>query len=354
MICLLFLHLVAKVLGSHLSKNLNAHSRYDIKQYGCIAYSRRPPPPAIYFQTSADYADEYHLGSYSLANLTITRPSSLYLNSTDSSGNPADGNTSFFRLSSLPRLCSDILHGLVQTALWIVSTAIEILVAALQVVLAMGPPAAAAYALREQKSRELLNFEMKSVSNLVPFWNLTASMVDNQSRFIADLRAQLKSSTEKIEFQEARLVQTIQDSCEREKASKDAIWKHEVTIAHLHDRMKRREDELNAQQQESFANHARYEVEIARFREKTETTITEAVNRCNTAQNLAEERIRKLEESLDAEQKSGQEAMENAESDMKVARECIESLLLIRSSSQESKAYTEEAIAQRHAGPYAI
>lgn len=340
MICLPFLHIVTKFLGSHHCKNSNPHSLYDIKEYGRIAFSRSPPPPAIYFLTSADYADEYNLGSYSLANLTITRPSSLCLNNT---GNPTDRNTSFFRFSSLPRLCSDILDRVVQTALWMVSMAIEILVAVLQVIVAMGPPAAAAYALREQRSRELLNLEMRSVSHLVSFWNLAASMVDNQSRSIADLRAQLKSSNGEIELQKARLVQIVQDPGEREKASKDAIWKPEVTVAQLQERMEQRKDDPDAQQQESFANYARYEVEIADLKEKIET-ITEADERFHTAQDLADERIRKLEQSLDAEKKSGQEAIEKAERDLKAAREHIQSLLsVIQSSSQQLQLYLDGA-----------
>lgn len=222
--------------------------------------------------------------------------------------------------------------------------AIEILVTVLQVIVAMGPPAAAAYALREQRSRELLNLEMRSVSYLVPFWNLAASMVDNQSRSIADLRAQLKSSNREIELQKARLVQIVRDPGEREKASKDAIWKPEVTVAQLQERMERREDDLDAQQQESFARHARYEVEIADFKEKIETTITEADERFHTAQDLADERIRKLEQSLDAEKKSGQEAIEKAERDLKAAREHIQNLLsIIQSSSQELQTYLDGA-----------
>lgn len=71
-------------------------------------------------------------------------------------------------------------------------TAVEIIVATLQVLVAPEPPAMATDALQAQRSCALLNLEMRSVLSLVLFGNLV-SMVDDQLQrgFVADLTAQL-------------------------------------------------------------------------------------------------------------------------------------------------------------------
>lgn len=148
------------------------------------------------------------------------------------------------------------------------------------------------------------------------------------------------------------LLQTLENLRTQEKASEDAIHQLEVTVERQGDSIKRLEEDLNAQQEDSLAKFARYEIQIAGHKEKTQTTIAMADERFNKAQDMANERILELEESLDAEKKLGREATEKLEGDLKTAREHIECLLsTIRSNSQELQMYRDRAKVQRQAGP---
>lgn len=104
-------------LSNFSQKNL---SLFHIKKHSHISsYNHPPPPPQLYFPTSADYAEGYYLPS--LSSLTVMELSSLFLYGTNSSDNPADKDTLFHRVSSLPRLVHSILHSRVQRESWILS-----------------------------------------------------------------------------------------------------------------------------------------------------------------------------------------------------------------------------------------
>lgn len=296
MFFVIFLQALTAFLVSHLSNNLTAKNLFDIKGYGRLTYNKPPPPPQVYFPTSADYAEDYYLRS--LSNITVTLPAPGFLTHTDSTANTG---TPFLRISSLPGLFNRILNGLVPVVSRILSTAAEILVAVLQALVAMGPPATAAYALREQRNRDRDNLKLKSVLSLLPFWML-AKMDDKQRKSISNLRAQLAVSEERLEYQTAR-------------------------SARQEERVKHRQEDLDAQQEDSLAKCAWYEVQIAEYKDKIQATIAEADERVNKAQ-------------------------EKFEGDLKTAREHIENLLsTIRSNSQELQMYRDRARAQRQAGP---
>lgn len=140
--------------------------------------------------------------------------------------------------------------------------------------------------------------------------------------------------------------QTLEDRRTQEKASQDAL--HKVKD----DRIKRLEEDLKVQQEDSFAKFERYEVQFAGYENKIQATIAESNERFNKAQNMANERIFQLEASLDAEKKSGQEIREKLEGDLQTARQHIENLLSsIRSTSYELQMYRNRARDLRHAGP---
>lgn len=320
---ILFLQMVATFLVSYLSKNLGPYSPFDIKDFGRITYNRPPPPPQVYFPNSADYAEEFYLRS--LSNLTVT-PSSLHFNVTDSSDSLPKPGTSFLGISSFPRLIKDIFHGLTKVATWVATTAVELIVAALISLPAMGSPAAVAYALHEQKKRDWQELENSRVSSLLPSIKKVVELVDSQWVYIDALRAQLRQSQEKIESQNtgfARLV-SLQEGLEKE-----------LKIL----------DELLRSQQETFDQRLEALMQERDARQEEHIALVQA-------QQTATERITELEDSLDAQQKSGQEATEKLEGELKMARDHIEGLMAtIRSNSQELQMYRDRARAQRQAGP---
>ncbi|MCJ1264347.1 hypothetical protein MMC22_004218 [Lobaria immixta] len=271
MVFVIFLQALTAFLVSHLSNNLTANKLFDIKGYGRITYNKPPPPPQVYFPTSADYAEEYYLRS--LYNITVTLPAPGFATDTDSTANTG---TPFLGLSSLPGLFNRILHGLVPVVSRILSTAAEIIVAVLQALVAMGPPATAAYALHEQRNRDRDNLKLKGLS-------LQYRKKDWNTRQRGPHGKKKGSSTAKRIF--------------------------------------------DAQQEDSLAKCARYEVQIAEYEEEIQATIAEA-----------DERVKKAQEKFDG--------------DLKTAREHIENLMsTIRSNSQELQMYRDRARAQRQAGP---
>lgn len=98
------------------------------------------------------------------------------------------------------------------------------------------------------------------------------------------------------------LVQDLQDLFVWEKASDDIIRELEINIERQEDRVKRLGKDLRAQQEDSVAEFKGYQVNMGG------EAIAEADERFNKVQKTANERIRKLEESLDAQQKSDREA----------------------------------------------
>ena len=65
MFYLIFLQIVTTYIAAYLSKNLKPFSMYNLKEFGLIDYNLPPLPPQVCFETSGDYADEYHIRSLS-------------------------------------------------------------------------------------------------------------------------------------------------------------------------------------------------------------------------------------------------------------------------------------------------
>lgn len=395
MFFIIFLQIVTTYMVSYLSKNLRPYSLYDIKEYGRIAYNRPPLSPQIYFPTSADYADEYYLRS--LSNLTVTMPSSPHLKGTDPCINLPYQETSSFRISSLPQLIKFTFHGLVKIASWVASTAVEIIVAILMGLSALGPPAAVAYALREQKKRDWDNMETRNFLSLVHFlWQL-ADMADSKCNV---LKAQLQRSEEKLESNKARftrldflnkdlegqlkslgkLLRSQQESSKRamdqitqerdalrkehdtlnealqnlrgrEKACESLVHHLHVTIERQDDQIKQHDEDVAAKQEDSLTEFAHYEGQIADHKDNPQAKMAEADQRFDQARHTSDKRIHELEQSLIAQQKSGQDAKEKFEGELNTARGHIEGLLsTIRSNSRELQMHRDRAKAQRQAG----
>lgn len=394
MFFIIFLQIVTTYMVSFLSKNLSPYNLYDIKEYGRIAYSRPPPSPQIYFPTSADYADEYYLRS--LSNLTVTMPSSLLLKGTDPCINLPYQETSSFRISYLPQLIKGIFHGLVKIASRVASTAVEIIVTILMGLSALGPPAAVAYAFREQRKRDWDDLETRNFLSLVHFFWQVADGVNNTCNV---LKAQLQRSEEKLESNKARftrleflnkdlegqlkslgkllrlqqessnrslnnitqerdalrkehdaLVEALQDLRGREKACESVVHQLHVTIERKDDQTKQRDKDLAAKQEDSVTKFTRHEGQIADHKDNLQANMVEADQRFDQARHTSDERILELEQSIIAQQKSGQDAREKFEGELKMAREHIEGLLsTIRSNSRELQMYRDRAKAQRQA-----
>ncbi|MCJ1422464.1 hypothetical protein MMC29_000344 [Sticta canariensis] len=339
---LIFLQIVTTFITVYLSKNLKPYSLYDIKEFGRIAHNLPPLPPQVCFETSGDYADEYHLRS--LSHLTVNMPSSLYSNNTDSfGGDQGNTETAFLENFTLTRLFGGMFHDLVQMASRFGYATVEVIVAFLHMLAAFGPVAMAAYALQEQRSQDWFKLQIRTVSSLANFWGL-ARTVEHQNRSIAVLDADLKRSAENLESARGRLlrlgllvasleaelkareiahlkeretfafhkerltheggalrrdhdalIQTIQNLQAHEKSSQDDL---ELTVKQKDKRIQHCEKALRAQQEDSSARFARYEAQIADSQHKLQATIVEAEKRFHAAQNTANERISELEGSL--------------------------------------------------------
>lgn len=337
MFFVILLQALTACLVSYLSKNCGPYDLFETKDYGRITYHRPPPPPQIYFPTSADYADEYYLRS--LTNVTLMMSARGFSNATDSTANTG---TPFFRVS-LPQRFNRVFHRLVPVASWILSTAAEIILAAHQFLAAFALPATAAWALNERKNRDRESLNEKRVSPLLlPFWML-ARMDEKKDKAISALEEMLQSQRRDREA----FVCTIEDLREQQYTSTVINSSLRSMVERHYEKIKYREEDLDAQQEDSRAKFARYEAQIAEYKEKLQMTKAEADKR----QDAAKERIHQLQESLD-QQKSGREATEKAEGDLKTAREHIERrMATIRSNSSELQMYRDRARAQRQAGP---
>lgn len=342
MFYLIFFQIVTTYLVAYLSKNLKPYSPFDIKEYGQIGYNLPPLPSPVCFESSSDYANEYHLPS--LSHLTVTMPSSLFSNNTDSFGGDQENTeTTFLQYSAVPQLFGRMFHGLMRIASRVGHGTVDVVVALLHMLAAIAPAATAAYALQEQRSQDWFKLQIRTVSSLVNFREL-ASTVERQDRSLAILEANLKRSEDNLESERARisrlsllvasleaelksqeigqltereafdfrtekmtheagalrrdhdaLVQTIQDLRARERSRQDDL---ELTVQRKEDRIRLCEKALLAQQEDSSAKFASLEAQIADGQDKLKATIVEAEERFHTAEDKANERISELEDSL--------------------------------------------------------
>lgn len=387
---MLYLHLLqlfTTCLLTYLSA-IKPRGLFDIKEYARIAYSRPPPPPPpqLFFRTSADFADEYHL--LSRANLSVTMPSRLFNNNPDSFQIPADTENTFLKISSWPSIFDNVLHCAVKMGLCFVSAAAKVFISSLHLFAATGSPATAAYVLRQQLKQDWSNFRMRS---LLPSWGL-ARTVDKQRRYIRLLGAQLQRTEKKRailrgkflevaeNFQENQaelflqrhLVSVQQQELEtlygrveqktkegdvlREvrnglltslevlrvdrRDNEDIIRHLQATVERQDARIKRREDDLETQQEDSSAKFTSYELQIAATNDNLQAVTADAATR----QAQADERIRELEEQDKSGREAAEKAAEKAEADLKAARENIERLQsTIRSNSLELQMYRDRA-----------
>ena len=328
----MFLQLVTTFLATYLSKNLKAYSLYDNKVYGRISYYRPPPPPQLCFSTSADYADEYYLRS--LSNVTIPTPSLRFLNDFKSPSYQSNTTTSLFRVSALPRLFRCFFRRLLQIAMGVIPTAAEVVVYFLQALIVMGPTAAMAWALHEQRIRDQLYLKEKSVTCLLPFC-LLAKMDNNKIKSISVLKAELERLQTTLESQKtysARLslieeaqaaqlsslqmalleqhetssrhiskltqqceaqrwehgvlMRELQDIKAQEKSAEVTIKQLEVTLKRQNGMIKRREEDWDLQNNYSSAKFASYEEEIANLQVKIKATEEEAEDHITRAESV--------------------------------------------------------------------
>lgn len=357
MFSLVFLQVV-NYLFQCLSNNLTPFSLYEIRDFGRLTFNPPPPSPKLFFPSSADYADEYYLRS--LANITVTIPPPLLFDYATTFENPADTDSSFLRVCSLPGLSERILQGVAQIASWMGERAVEIIIVTLQVIYGLGTWATNAWAFHEQRRQEL---EMRIISSLLPFWEL-ASIVDHQGTSIDLLRDQLRGSKEKLESQKAlteeltrqgedqrrdhdALVQAMEDLRVQKDASGDLNHRLELTIERKNKVIEMHEEDLRVQQEDSATRLASLEVQIADHQASLQSTIADADERVQKTQQTADERVRELEARLDAQQESGDKTAK-LEGDLATAREHIERLMsTIRSNSMELQMYRDRVRAQR-------
>lgn len=296
---LFFIQIVTTYLASYLSQNINLYDFEVIKSFGRISYNKPLPPCQLFFPNSADYADEYNLRS--LHNLTITQPFFSHPDDTASHEKFEKTEPSFLGDSSLPRFLHVIFLGFAKIASWILEPAINIIITTLKVLVVLGTPAAAAYALREQRERDFLKLEIGCSSSVVPCLVLTSSTVDYHSWSTARLEARLEKSKDKRQAQKA-LIQRLD----------------------LHGKA------LEAENQDLRTSKNQLELDVKE----------------------RDDEIKRTKEELEAQHKAGQEATGKLEEDLKMARENISNLLAtIQSNSRELHMYRERSNAQRQAGP---
>lgn len=301
-----------------------------------ISYNIPPPLPRVSFPNSADHAEDYHFRH--LSEITVTGPSSIFLNETESTDNPVNPVNpvgSFFWIPFLPPLFDNMHHVLVQIASWIASAALENIRTALQILAAIGPPATAVYVLREQRTRDRRNLEIRSASFLEPFQRFIAILksrnqelkedLASHKEWLAWLDTHKRTLQAKIELQQKTLLtqqdtsnrrmekmteerndlaQILQDLRAQQKESEDTIRELKVTLGNKDHKIRQCESELRAQQEDSLAKSTSYEAQIAGCKEASQVKMAEADQRFHKAQQTVKERIRELEEALHERQRA--------------------------------------------------
>ncbi|MCJ1468168.1 hypothetical protein MMC07_006796 [Pseudocyphellaria aurata] len=331
MFCTIFLlQIVTNYLTLYFSNNIRPYDLFAIKNYGRIAYQSPPPTPQVCYYSSADYADEYYL--LQLTNVTNRVSPPLFLNNTDSfdeiplDHEPTRVDSSLWT-SSLPKLLGEALQGVGQMVSWIFAVAVVIFAVALQVLAAIGPQASAAYVLCEQKSRDLEELKMKTVSSLVPV--VLAGMVDRQGEITSELTAKLRSAEEGREHQRSRVERFdsyLKAMGENIESLGNAIFENRAQTASF----KAQIADLEVNLQTTFAEaDKRQRDQAALFTAKSnsledtlQTTITDAKMRFDEAQHKADQRILELQN----EQEVDRRTLAQLEGDLEAARAHIERL----------------------------
>lgn len=146
------------------------------------------------------------------------------------------------------------------------------------------------------------------------------------------------------------LMRIIRNLHERETASQDSIRQLEITIERQNEMMRRSEEGLNAQLQDSLARITNFEARIAYYQGNLQTAKAAVDNRFN--EEIARQRIHELSTSLDAQQQLGREATEKLQKDLRMQWEQIANLQWANQrNTRELQMYREREIAQRRAGP---
>lgn len=359
MIYIIFLQIVTTYLASFLPNSLKGYNLFEIRDFGRISFNCPPPPAQVYFQTSADYADDFFIRS--LSNTTATTPPSFLLNATTFSSNTTD--TSLPPVSSSP-LLRGILDVLVQISIRIVSIAVEILVGTLQALTIIASPATVAFALGEQRRHDMVNLEVKSDAFLDNFWE-QVSKANDQDGVIAGLRADLDNSENELESQQERFERQL-------KALKTALIKQQGDSNRRLERMtneantQRKEQDASVQtlrkEQDAYVQTLRKEQDaIVQTLRKEQDALVQTLQNFRTRETASHDSIRQLQLTVEqqaetikereAEQQSGRQAAEKNDGDLRLARQHIESLqTTIRTNAQELQLYRERERAQRQAG----
>lgn len=298
MLLIMLLQMVSTMV-LYLSNNLKPCHLYDLKDFGRISYHRPAPPPQIFFPTSADYADDYFLRS--LSNLSATMNPSVHANGTDTFGNLPKADAPFSGVFHLPRLASAIFRGVEHAASWIASTVVDIIVAALMALPAVGPPGAVAWTLLEQWKRDQDNLEATGFALLLNF--LLDSRLDKYLGLLRSQKATFKRRLDKIIGEHDSAVQALRA---REKDLEAANDELRVLVTEKDDEIERRKEELA---------------------EKGADALT---------------RIAELERRLAAQEKAAEEAKEEAAKDRAAAQENIKGLQTSMSSNTTELAWRRQ------------
>lgn len=172
---------------------------------------------------------------------------------------------------------------------------------------------------------------------------LRRDVIFAQHRQLETLTGRVEQKTQEGDaLREVRngLLQSIQDLRDGQRDNADVIRHLEVTVQRQDERIKRREDDLEAQQEDSLAKFTSYELQIAATNDNLQAITAEAAER----HAQADERIRELEEQDKSGREAAEKAAEKAEADLKAARENIERLLsTISSNSNELQMYRNRA-----------
>lgn len=216
----------------------------------------------------------------------------------------------------------------------IIPTAAEIVAYFLQALVVMGPTAATAWALHEQRIRDQLYLKEKSVTCLLPFC-LLAKMDDNKTKSISALKAELERLQTTLESQktysaglslieeaqaaelsslqialleqhetsschiskltqqcEAQrwehgvLIRELQNIKAREKSAEITIMQLEVTVERQNGMIKRLEEDRDLQRNFSSAKFVSYEEQIANLQVKIKATEEEADDHITRAESV--------------------------------------------------------------------
>lgn len=277
MLLIMLLQMVSTMV-LYLSKNLRPCNLWDMKDFGRISYHPPPPPPQIFFPTSADFADDYYLRS--MSNLTAAIHSSVHLNGTDSFGNLPKADAPFSGVFHVPRLAKTILRGVVHAASRIASTVVDIIVAALMALPAVGPPGAVAWTLREQRKRDRDGLE---ATTFVLLLNSVKRHGRTKARYLGLLRSQEATFNRRLDKMTQEHGSAIQALRAREIDFKEADYELRVMMKGQVDEIRALKEELAAKQADALARLAELQGRLAAQEKAAEEKAKEAAKELQAA-----------------------------------------------------------------------